>query len=193
MLHLSTPLFVPECYADTALLRTLLRENSASRAGLDAGFVNHQHGIGNVGNLMHAQGKSSTVRRVLGMVDLDRKFGQQPYLCEFSRVLGGSDIREAASYAHLQHPSRPAQMLLVLNPVFETWLALRAAEVGATLAAYGIPAEANAFKSYSRAEDKNPSSGLRRLLAAIATAYHPAYRDLAEVVAQVMDLTRPLP
>ncbi len=193
MQHLSTPLFVPECYADTALMRTLLRENSANQARLRAGFVNHQHGIGNVGNLMASQWQPGTARRVLGLVDLDRKFDQQPYLSAFTQVLGGSRVRGAAQHVLLQHPQRPSQVLLALNPVFETWLATRATEIGTTLAAYGIPAEANAFKSYSRAEDKNPDSGLRRLLDAIAVAYHPAYRALAEFVAQVMDLTRPLP
>ena len=81
----------------------------------------------------------------------------------------------------------------MINPVFEIWLAARAAEIGKTLADFDIPTETNAFKSYGRAEDRNPNSGLRQLLAAIAKARHPAYATLADFVAIVADTTRPLP
>jgi|GEM_PF-4372998 len=187
------PLFVPECYADTALMRTLLRENEANRAYLDKQAVNHQHGIGNVGNIMKEQGSPNTTHRVLGMVDLDREFGQQKYLRQFTRVLDGSIVRGATQHVLLQHPQHPTQLLLVLNPVFEVWLAARAAEVGKTLADYDIPSKSKPFKKYSRIEDRNPNSGLRQLLAAIATARHPAYAALADFVAVVADTTRPLP
>jgi len=100
MQPIPSPLFMPECYADTALMRTLLRENSNNRAQLNKLSVNHQHGIGNVGNKMEAQWSPGTARRVLGMVDLDREFGQQPYLSQFSRVLGGSNCAQ----------SRPARL-----------------------------------------------------------------------------------
>lgn len=52
-MQLPHPLFTPECYADTALMLTLLRENADNEKEL-AKYVNHQHGIGNVGNLMEA-------------------------------------------------------------------------------------------------------------------------------------------
>ncbi len=137
------PLFIPECYADTALMLTLLRENADNEKEL-AKYVNHQHGIGNVGSLMDAE--YDPRRRVVGLVDLDKKFHEQPYLAQFE-LRAGSLERKAGPHAVLQHPTRPTQYLLALNPAFETWLADRAAELGTTLVACGLPAETKAFKT----------------------------------------------
>jgi len=182
------PLFVPECYADTALMLTLLRENADNEKEL-ALHVNHQHGIGNVGSVMEAvQG----TRRVVGLIDLDKKFHEQPYLAQF-KLRAGSLDRKAGPHAVLQHPTRPSQYLLALNPAFEAWLSERAVELGTTLAAYGLPTEPKAFKNYSRAQGLNRRGQLRRLLNAIATARHPAYAAPASFIAAVMHLDGPLP
>ena len=182
------PLFVPECYADTALMLTLLRENDANEKEL-AKHVNHQHGIGNVGSLMEAvQG----ARRVVGLVDLDKRFHEQPYLAQF-KLRAGSLDRKAGPHAVLQHPARPNQYLLALNPAFEAWLSERAAELGTTLAQCGLPTEPKAFKTYSRMQGLNRHGQLRQLLNAIATARHSAYAEPASFIAAVMDLERPLP
>ncbi len=182
------PLFVPECYADTALMLTLLRENAANEKEL-ARYVNHQHGIGNVGRVMKAEGAG---RRVVGLVDLDKKFHEQPYLAQF-RLLAGSLERKMQSHALLQHPARPTQYLLALNFAFETWLADRAAELGTTLAAYGLPGDSKAFKTHSRTDGLRRHGPLRQLLNAIATARHPAYAAPAGFIAAIMHPGGPLP
>ena len=182
------PLFVPECYADTALMLTLLRENAANEKLL-ARYVNHQHGIGNVGGVMEAVQDG---RRVVGLVDLDKRFHEQPYLAQFE-LLAGSLDRKAGPHAILRHPARPTQYLLALNPAFEAWLAERATELGTTLAAYGLPTAPKAFKAYSRVEGLKQHGQLRQLLAAIATARHPAYAEPASFIAAIMHLDGPLP
>ena len=187
------PLFVPECYADTALMLTLLRENSANEAQL-ADFYNHKHGIGNVDKLLEEQWKRfGPTRRVVGLVDLDKDFQKHLYLRQFTRLLGGSLERKAHSHALLQHPTNTTQYLLVLNPAFETWLAARASELGTTLAAWGIPTNPDAFKKYSRVEGRKRHGQLRKLLAAIATARYPAYAEPASFIAAIMHLEGPLP
>jgi hypothetical protein len=187
------PLFVPECYADTALMLTLLRENSANETAL-ADIVNHQHGIGNVDNALKEQWEMfGPARRVVGLVDLDKDFQKHFYLNQFTRLLAGSLQRGAHSHALLQHPVNTTHYLVVLNPAFEKWLAARAAELGTTLAACGLPSEPKAFKSYSRMSGLKRSGQLRQLLNAIATARHPAYAAPASFIAAVMHLDGPLP
>lgn len=183
------PLFVPECYADTALMLTLLRENAANEKEL-ARYVNHQHGIGNVGGVMKAM--QDAERRVVGLVDLDKRFHEQPYLAQFKLRVGSLE-RKGGSYAILQHPTRPTHYLLALNPAFEMWLADRAAELGTTLAEYGLPSDSKAFKTYSRVEGLKRHGQLRQLLNAIATARHPAYAEPASLIAAIMHLNGPLP
>lgn len=187
------PLFISECHADTALMLTLLRENTANEKQLKD-FVNHQHGIGNVSGIMQKQWEEYKFsRRIVGLVDLDEDFGKDPYLCQFTRVLGGSMERKAHSHALLQHASNLTHYLVVLNPVFERWLEARATEIGSTMALYGLPTKPNVFKRYSRTEGKKSDSQLRKLLNAIATARHPAYAEPARFIAAIMYLDGPLP
>jgi len=185
-------LFVPECHADTAVILTLLRENSANRKRL-LNYVSHQQGIGNVGNNLRRQPVASgSARRVVGIVDLDKK-SEHPYLREFTRVRGGGVERNHHSHALLQHQEHASQYLIALNPACDKWIWDRVVEVGMTPADFGLPNDFEGFKGYckTQAAERNPQ--LRVLLAAVATAYHPAYRTLAEFVADIMDLSCPLP
>jgi hypothetical protein len=66
-------LFVPECFVDTALTLSLVQNRRQ--------FISHQQGIGNVGRVMSQQSKlNGAHRRVVGLVDRDKKFREQPYL-----------------------------------------------------------------------------------------------------------------
>lgn len=190
----STPvLFVPECYADTAVTLTLLRENRASQQRL-LNFVNHAKGIKKVGNVMREQPTGiGNTRRVVGMVDFDADFYEHPHLKGFTRLLGGGTERKQHSHVLLQHEVYRSQFIIALNPACESWLLARVAELGKTPADFGMPNDFEDFKEYCKTQGAERDLHLRNLLAAVATAYHPAYRVLAEFVAQVMDLTRPLP
>lgn len=181
-------LFVPECHADTALMITLLRENAISEEN-PYRFVSHGQGIGNVGRVMDDPNLGSA-RRVIGMVDLDVKFYQQPYLGLFT-AFGGSMERKKHSYALLRHPTNPSQFLIVLNHACDAWLWQRAAEAGLSLANFDLPTDFTGFKKYCK--KRAAELGLRPLLAAIAVARPTAYGVLADFVANALDLTRPMP
>ena len=119
-------IFVPECHADTALMLTLLGENrpelratAAARQHLRP-LVDHEQGIGNVGNNMRRQLQEfGATRRVVGLVDLDAKFNQHTYLREFTTLLGGQRQREQGDFALLQHAAAPHHYLIAINPAFE--------------------------------------------------------------------------
>lgn len=192
--------FVPECHADTALALTLLgenqpvlRETEEARLQLRQ-FVDHELGMGNVGRSMKRQLAEFGPRRiVVGLVDLDIRFDQQPYLREFTKVLGGNRIRKQDSYALLQHPVHTTHYLMVINPAFEMWLLARVAEMGKSVADFGLPTDFKFLKKYCKRLDAEYDPQLRALLDAVAAANLPAYRALAEFVAQVMDLAGPQP
>lgn len=192
---LTAPLFVPECYADTALMLTLLRENADNQKSLRDFYVNHQHGIGNVGNLMNERWEDyGQSRRIVGLVDLDKKFNEQPYLREFTRIVAGGNERGQHAFVLLQHHTRLTQFLIGLNPAFEDWLDARADESGTSRVAFRLETDSKRFKRYChQADTLNRTSQLRCLLAEIARARPPAYAALADFVGRVMDLEKPLP
>jgi hypothetical protein len=186
-------LFVPECYADTAVTLALLRENRASHQRL-LNFVSHGQGIKKVGNVMRLQPTApGNTRRVVGIVDVDKDFYEHPHLRGFTRVLGGGLARKQHAHALLQHTEFPSQFLIAINPACEAWLLDRTAELGRAPADFGLPNSPDAFRVFCKTQEAERDPRLRALLAAVATAYHPAYRTLAEFVADIMDLSKPLP
>ena len=94
-------LFVPECHVDTALTRTLLAERLT--------FINHQHGIYKVANVLRLQAESGKARFVVGMANRDKKFADVKYLQPFANTTPvaarpGPNCR----YAIHRHPAQPA-------------------------------------------------------------------------------------
>ena len=156
-----TPLFVPECYVDTALMRALLFDRRE--------YINHQHGIGNVGRLMKKQAETyGNARRIIGMVDRDKKFDEQPYLDAFQPP---ARVRpEHATHHILTHPTHPTQRLIVLNPACDAWLfkAARAAVIDP--AQYGLPNALPDFITFCKQREVGDISELRNLLTDIRRA-----------------------
>ncbi|GAA4048808.1 hypothetical protein GCM10022409_39200 [Hymenobacter glaciei] len=173
-------LFVPECHVDTALTRTLLADRLT--------FINHQHGISKVANVLRQQAESGHVRFVVGMVDKDKKFADVKYLQPFAAsrpvaVRPGPDCR----YAIHQHPTHSNHYLIVMEPACDTWIFEAAHAAGLAPAHFGLPSALPAFIDVMKAEDAEDNPQLIRLLQAIRQAQPAAYRELAEFVADVMD------
>ena len=173
-------LFVPECHVDTALTRSLLSDRLT--------FINHQHGISKVANVLRQQAESGSVRFVVGMVDKDKKFADVQYLRPFagSRPVAartGPDCR----YCIYQHPAQPNHYLIVMEPACDTWIFEAAQAAGLDLARFGLPTAIKDFIEVMKDEDAEDNPGLIRLLWNIKQAQPPAYRELAQFVADVMD------
>ena len=94
------PMFVPECWIDTALMRTLLH---------DRRLYNHQHGISKVGGTMERQaGTFGAGRVVVGMVDRDKKFEENTYLRAFDTAPARAPRRRHAPRPASSHPADAA-------------------------------------------------------------------------------------
>ncbi|HEX8657933.1 MAG TPA: hypothetical protein VF690_10380 [Hymenobacter sp.] len=173
-------LFVPECHVDTALTRTLLADRLT--------FINHQHGISKVANVLRQQAESGRARFVVGMVDKDKKFDAIAYLRPFANSLpmaarSGPDCR----YRIYQHPVHESHYLIVLEPACDTWIFEAAQAARLDLASFGLPAALSAFIDVVKDEDAEDNLQLIALLRAIKQAQPTAYRELAEFVANIMD------
>lgn len=172
-------LFVPECNIDTALALSLVSYRYT--------FVSHRQGIGQVARVLKEQQQASlSGRRIVGLVDNDKKFEQAPALAEFTTIVcGGTEKHEP--HCIRQHPQRPNQYLIVLNPACDTWLFQVAQESGVVLPELGIPADLPGFIDFCKQQDVEETQPMRNLLRAIQRAQPAAYRELAEFVANTMD------
>ena len=173
-------LFVPECHVDTALTRTLLADRLT--------FINHQHGISKVANVLRQQAESGKARFVVGMVDKDKKFADVTYLRPFAgappvAARSGPDCR----YTIHQHPEHSNHYLIVMEPACDTWIFEAAHAAGLDLAHFRLPTTLPAFIEIMKDEDAEDNPQLSKLLRAIKQAQPAAYRELAEFVAGVMD------
>lgn len=173
--------FVPECHVDTALAQVLLADRLT--------FINHQKSISKVARVLQAQAASDRGPRfVVGLVDKDKKFDDIVYL----RPFAGSRPVAARSgpncrYCIYQHPAHGNHYLIVLDPACDTWIFEAAHAAGLHLASFGLPTTLGAFIEVMKDEDAEDNPQLVRLLRAIKQVQPPAYRELAEFVADVMD------
>lgn len=176
-------LFVPECNVDTALTLSL--------AAFRYTFVSHRQGIGQVARVLQAQAQACRDGRVVvGMVDRDKNFAQAPELAKF-RPMARIQRGQEAAHDILQHPDVPNQYLIVLNPACDSWM-FRAAEAASIeLASLGLPTGLPEFIDFCKQENIEEHPLIRRLLRELQRAQPIAYRDLAEFVADVMDLKPP--
>jgi hypothetical protein len=175
-------LFVPECWADTALMHALLVTPH------NHNFVSHAQGIGNVGRLLKDEKGLRRGRRLVGMVDRDKKFAEHPYLAEFTRVQVGS-LEADSPHCILQHKTRLEQHLIVLNPACDTWLFRAAHEAGVPLAELGIATTLPEFVDFCKQDGVTSNSRMKELLWAIQQARPAVYRELADFIASVMDIS----
>ncbi|RZJ93126.1 MAG: hypothetical protein EOO60_05790 [Hymenobacter sp.] len=182
------PLFVPECHVDTALARSLV----VYRQDFDD-FINHKHGLPNVAKEMQRQWQLfGASRSVVGIVDRDKRLGDVVYLDEFTTLIGGS-LAVEAPHSIRSHPARPNQYLIVLNPACDTWVWQAAVAAGVLLPTYSLPADRWDFITYCKQADVENRPELKMLLQAVSRARPAIYAELADFVAQVMDLTNLLP
>jgi hypothetical protein len=181
------PLFVPECHIDTALTRALV----VYRRDFDD-FINHKHGASHVANEMERQWRLfGPERQVVGIVDRDKRLEEISYLAEFTHLAHGS-LAVDAPHSIRRHRVRENHHLIVLNPACDTWVWQAAAAANVLLPTHGLPADRWEFIDYCKAGNSENQPELKALLQAIGRARPAMYAELADFVAQIMDVIRPL-
>ena len=125
---------IPECYADTNLVQTLLQMRGA----------NHQKSCGQVTNELQSKFKDQFA---VGIIDLDKK--QSDYSEK------SVEIAHSAEVTVCRHPNTH-HYLIKINNVLESFIVNCAKEIGVDLSPLGLPFEVDALmKRTKKQEAKN--------------------------------------
>lgn len=138
--------FIPECYFDTVLLKTILQTKA-----LD----NHQKGCNNVMNLMEKGRLKDSF--AVGIVDRDK--AELNYLGEFDKY----DYDSLIIHKHKQKP----QFVIQLNPPLEKWILQVADEAGMNVENYGLPNDFGRLQKFTKSELAEETVELRNLCKAL--------------------------
>lgn len=123
--------FVPECYFDTVLLRTVLQTDKA---------LNHQKGCNNVMKVME-QGRLKDVFAV-GVVDRDKNE------LEYLRKFDGYNFDNLILHKHKEKH----HYVIQLDPPIEKWIIRIADEAGMDLTEFGLPKDFEKLKKITKSE-----------------------------------------
>lgn len=122
---------IPECYADTNLVQTLLQMKGA----------NHQKSCGQVTNKLQSTFKD---KFAVGIIDLDDK--QSDYSEK------SVEIARSAEVTVCRHPNTH-HYLIKINNVLESFIVNCAKEVGIDLSPLGLPFEVNALMKRTKKQE----------------------------------------
>jgi hypothetical protein len=126
---------LPECYVDTKVAEII---TYASKK------YNHQHGCGQIANLLKNRLKNSVA---LGIIDEDKNKGPVAnYFLEFE------EIKSENGLILKRHHTRE-QYLILICPEIEEWLMSNANSVGVELTSHNLPAQLKGFKQITKTPD----------------------------------------
>ncbi|MCB9231957.1 MAG: hypothetical protein H6581_09855 [Bacteroidia bacterium] len=155
---------LPECYADTCLVRVLIREN----------VTNHNCSKGQVANLMRDNKRLQS--KALGIVDHDPTRKNVPnYFKTFQLVEESHDLRK------LKHPEKN-QYLIEICPAFETWI-LNCAE----LVNYTKGMDLNQLKKLTKTMKSTDDPVLKQYLQVLLDKKSPPVLTLQEWIIDLME------
>jgi hypothetical protein len=134
--------FVPECYFDTVLVRSILRTKTA---------LNHKKGCNNVVQIMK-EGRLKDLFAV-GIIDRDKK--ELDYLKEFK----GYEFDKLILFKH----KNKHHYFIQLNPPIEKWIILVAEEAKVDLKSLDMPTDIGRLKKLTKSDAARESPQLVNL------------------------------
>jgi hypothetical protein len=150
--------FVPECFFDTVLVKSILQTNEV---------LNHKKGCNEVVKVMQA-GKLKD-RFAVGVVDKDKK--DLSYLKEFRSYPFENLVLH-------QHDSKP-HYVIQLDPPLEQWIINVAREADIDIKAFGLPDNIARLKKVTKSELASESKQLKDLCRVLIASGSPTIRRLA--------------
>ncbi|MGA0559622.1 hypothetical protein ACO2Q8_23380 [Larkinella sp. VNQ87] len=125
-------LFLPECFADTALVAMLLPS---------AAVIDHSFGVHNVVKAMKSALVNQPTYKVVGIIDKDVTYKPKyrpPYFDDFTFIEANNRITYGQKTGTSQH-------LIMLDKAIDSFLLWNAQEVNLDVATYGFSPELRAF------------------------------------------------
>ena len=126
---------LPECYVDTKVAEIITRSSEK---------YNHQHGCGQIANLLKKRLKDSVA---LGIIDEDKNKGPiANYFLEFD------EIKYENSLIFKKHRER-RQYLILVCPEIERWLLMNANSVHLNPPDFNLPTDLRGFKQITKTQN----------------------------------------
>jgi len=141
--------FIPECYFDTVLVKTILQLKDV---------INHQKGCNNVMKKMKDGNLND--RFAVGIVDNDNAVLN--YFKEFNKY-------EFDKFNLFEHKIKP-QFVIQLNPPLEKWLLEVAKEAKISVEDFGLPTDIEKLKKLTKSELADETKELKELCKALVNS-----------------------
>ncbi len=158
------PQVLPECYADTALIQSLVP---------DPLLVVHIYGIPNVAKELKEAQESQKNSRLIGVVDNDKR--TPPYLLTFDTVYEQNKVC-------LKQKDDSDIYLIVIDKAIESFLLWNAAEVSIDITAYGFSNEIKPLGKALKTTAIGSDSNYLRLLTDLHARQAPGFVTLHQLL-----------
>ena len=167
--------FFPECHVDTALMRTLLRDQQ--------NLIVHIKGAPKVGDALHDQAaRYGNSRVVVGMVDKDKQLFSITKLKPFNRVVALCE-EEGSPFVVYQHETLATHYLVVIGPkACDGWIYGAARTAGLDPATHRLPPTLPEFLAFTKKTQAEERPEIVGLLKELRRNPPPAYQQLAEFI-----------
>lgn len=153
--------FIPECFADTALVHFFLKNDD---------LYIHQRGVGEVANSMKS--KAAASYRIIGIVDNDKR--QPSYFQNFEAI-------ETKGSITVKKIPQSEQYLIVLNPAIERFLLNCCQEIGLDLSTFNLPDDLKALTKITKDVNIKTNSDYQNLLNALLQEKSPDFVFLEQI------------
>lgn len=153
---------IPECFADTKV---------AEIVGRALRKYNHQHGCGNVANLMKTKFKD---RVALGIIDEDKDKGPQ------SKYFLNFEILTTKDNLMLKRHSGRMHYLIVVQPEIEEWLLGNAEVADINPKDYDLPFGLKGLKQITKNQNIDKNNEFYRFIKELIQRNSPGLRTLGE-------------
>ena len=159
-------IFIPECYADTALIDFFLRDKSKRL---------HQRAISKVASAM--QSETSSYIRKIGVIDNDKN--QPPFFKKFT------EIKNSDNFSILHKPDTELY-LIKLKPALEVFLINLCKEIGKQLSDFDLPNNLKQLTDITKDPSIANNPKFKRLLNELRET--PTFQELKQFLSELQSV-----
>lgn len=160
-------ILIPECYADTALLKVVYK--------ISGDKVAHAEGIHRVARRMEKESQRGNYNRIMiGLVDNDKK--------NIPRYFDNFKTLEEAEGIIFKHKPETNHYLIIICPEFEKWVLDSAAAVGIAVKNFNVPTDPKALHNITKLTSVAKNENLMSLLRELKKKQAPSFKKLEEIL-----------
>jgi hypothetical protein len=160
--------FVPECFAETELVKVLFDNN---------GYLNHGEGIHNVSRILKKDDVHNYVN--VGFIDNDKK-NVPPYFDEFTT------LEENDQLIFKKHPGTN-DYVVVAKPAIERFILSQLTELGKNPSDYNLPDNFQLFRKKLKSMRIQHDEGFKTLLSDIKSANTSGIKFIMDKIVQLQN------